>query len=38
VLREDGFDTAVDEGRRLDPEQAAELALAAESPRLRLAT
>ena len=38
VLGQDGFDDAVDEGRRLDPEQAAELALAGAGSRLRLAT
>jgi len=38
VLGDDGFDDAVDEGRRLEPEQAAELALTGDGPRLRLAT
>ena len=38
LLGPDGFDDAVDEGRRLDPEQAAQLALAGETVRLRLAT
>ena len=38
LLGADGFDDAVDEGRRLDPEQAAQLALAGETARLRLAT
>ena len=37
TLGEDGFDDAVDEGRRLDPEQAVELALTAPCGRLRLA-
>jgi tetratricopeptide (TPR) repeat protein len=38
LLGPDGFDDAVDEGRRLGPEQAAALALAGETARLRLAT
>ena len=38
VLGPDGFEDAVDEGRALDPEQAAALALAGETARLRLAT
>jgi predicted ATPase/transcriptional regulator with XRE-family HTH domain len=38
VLGEDGFDDALDEGRRLDPEQAAALALEGAGSRLRLAT
>lgn len=38
LLGPDGFDDAVDEGRRLDAEGAAALALVAEGPRLRLAT
>jgi predicted ATPase/transcriptional regulator with XRE-family HTH domain len=37
TLGEDGFDDAVDEGRRLDAEQAAQLALTAPGQRLRLA-
>jgi hypothetical protein len=38
LLGPDGFDDAIGEGRRLDPEQAAQLALAGEGERLRLAT
>jgi hypothetical protein len=36
--RGDGFDHAVHEGRRMEPDQAAELALAGSGGRLRLAT
>ncbi len=38
VLGDDGFDAALDEGSRLDPDEAAQLALAADGPRLRLVT
>jgi tetratricopeptide (TPR) repeat protein len=38
MLGEDGFDDALDEGRRLDPQQAAALALEGPGGRLRLAT
>jgi predicted ATPase/DNA-binding XRE family transcriptional regulator len=38
LLGEDAFDDALDEGRRLDPDQAAQLALAGPGGRLRLAT
>ena len=37
-LGDDAFDAAVDEGRRLDPDQAAALALEGPAGRLRLAT
>ncbi|WP_116449976.1 ATP-binding protein [Blastococcus litoris] len=38
VLGQSGYDEALEAGRRLDPDEAAELALSPDGPRLRLAT